>query len=65
MVGTGNVTLFQNNNYSGPTLIENGQFTAGSTTAFGNGYSNLTILSNGRLNMTGFDLYFGSLTGDA
>jgi fibronectin-binding autotransporter adhesin len=58
------ITLTGNNTYSGLTNISQGTLVAGSATALGNGTSALSISSfGGTLNLNGFNIAVGSLTG--
>jgi fibronectin-binding autotransporter adhesin len=63
-IGTGTLTLTGNNTYSGPTNVSSGTLRAGSATAFSaNSAFGLTGLSV--LDLNGFDVSIGSLTGVA
>jgi autotransporter-associated beta strand protein len=63
-IGTGTLTLTGNNTYSGPTNVSSGTLRAGSATAFSaNSAFSLTGLSV--LDLNGFDVSIGSLTGVA
>jgi fibronectin-binding autotransporter adhesin len=65
MFGHGTVTLSGNNAYSGPTTVQFGTLTAGSSTAFGNGLSDLTVVASGTVDIGSFGIVVGSVTGDA
>lgn len=53
-VGTGTLTLSGDNNYSGATTVNAGTLRAGSTSAFGDSASNITVNSNATLDLNGF-----------
>jgi len=65
LINNGSVTLTGTNTYSGPTVIlTSGSLYAGSSNAFGNGSSDLTIINGGLLIANSHNLTFNSLSGD-
>jgi len=62
--GSGTLTLSGSNSYTGGTTINAGVLQAGGTSAFGaNSAFTLANVSGAALNLNGFDLAIGSLTG--
>lgn len=53
-VGAGTLTLSGNNAYSGATTVNGGTLQAGSTTAFSDSASNITVNTGGTLDLNGF-----------
>ncbi len=62
-IGAGTITLSGNNTYSGPTTVNAGILQAGSSTAFGNGLSAVTVNTGGTLALNGFNDSVGSIAG--
>ena len=61
--GTGSMTLSGTNTYTGPTYVNSGTVTLGSTQALGTGTTALTMGSPAFLNLAGNDTSVGSLAG--
>ena len=61
--GTGTTTLSGANTYAGSTTVNGGTLQAGATGAFGTGAGAMVVNTGGALDLNGFNLQVGSLSG--